>query len=138
MLTLNCPRAVVLGGGYAGILATRRSAGRAPQAQVTLVNTNPHFVERIRLHQVAAGQRVGLRPIAGLLRSTGATFRAATVLDLDPNRRLVEVQSVTGTEAIGYDYLVYALGSRTDRETVPARRITPGRWTGRTALSRWP
>lgn len=119
MQTLNHPRVVVLGGGYAGMLAAQRIAGRVRRARVTLVSASPNFVERIRLHQVAAGQQATVRPIAGFLRGTGAAFRAATVLALDPDRRRLEVESTGGREAIGYDYLVYALGSRTDRESVP-------------------
>ena len=50
---------VVLGGGYAGVLAAVRLAGRARRrAEVTLLDAKPEFVQRLRLHQVAAGQSV--------------------------------------------------------------------------------
>ena len=47
-------RVVVIGGGYAGVLAANRLAvgGRL---DITLVNPRPEFVERIRLHQLVAG-----------------------------------------------------------------------------------
>lgn len=43
------PRVVVIGGGYAGVMAANRLASRDDLA-VTLVNPRPQFVERIRLH----------------------------------------------------------------------------------------
>jgi NADPH-dependent 2,4-dienoyl-CoA reductase/sulfur reductase-like enzyme len=55
-------RVVVLGAGYAGVMATNRllsSLTPAEQTRVTVTVVNPRadFVERIRLHQVAAGTR---------------------------------------------------------------------------------
>ena len=46
---------VVLGGGYAGIMAANRLASRG--APVRLVTPHPWFVERIRLHTVVSGAR---------------------------------------------------------------------------------
>jgi NADH dehydrogenase FAD-containing subunit len=51
-------RIVVLGAGYAGLGAAKRAARRLPRAQVTLVNATDRFVERVRLHQLAAGQPI--------------------------------------------------------------------------------
>ena len=44
---------LVVGAGYAGLLAANRLAGRG--AHVTLVNERDTFVDRIRLHEVIAG-----------------------------------------------------------------------------------
>ena len=49
-------RVVVVGAGYAGLLAAARLAGR-PGIAVTIVDPSPVFRERIRLHQWASGQR---------------------------------------------------------------------------------
>lgn len=46
---------VVIGGGYAGVMAANRLTQRADVA-VTLVNPRASFVERVRLHQVAGGR----------------------------------------------------------------------------------
>jgi NADH dehydrogenase len=43
---------VVIGGGYAGTLAANRLRQR-PDIEITLVNSRPVFVERIRLHQLS-------------------------------------------------------------------------------------
>lgn len=107
---------IILGGGYAGIMTAIRLS-RMTGARITLVNAAPDFVERIRLHQQAAGQSVPRRPIASLLRGTGATFIHDTV---------TEITSETVITAAGrrlqYDKLVYALGSYTDRDSVPGVR----------------
>jgi NADH dehydrogenase FAD-containing subunit len=41
---------VVVGGGYAGVMAANRLT-RRHDAVVTLINPRPRFVERIRLHR---------------------------------------------------------------------------------------
>lgn len=47
---------VVIGGGYAGVMAANRMTRRG--VTVTLINPRPAFVERIRLHQrQAVGER---------------------------------------------------------------------------------
>ena len=45
---------VVIGGGYAGTTAANHLRMRT-DVNITLVNPRPKFVERIRLHQHAAG-----------------------------------------------------------------------------------
>jgi NADH dehydrogenase len=45
---------VVVGGGYAGVLAANRLTQR-DDVTVTLINPRPRFVQRIRLHQLVGG-----------------------------------------------------------------------------------
>jgi NADH:ubiquinone reductase (H+-translocating) len=45
---------VVIGGGYAGVMAANRLTQRDDVA-VRLVNPRPTFVERLRLHQLVGG-----------------------------------------------------------------------------------
>lgn len=54
---------VILGGGYAWLMAALRLArpARRRRIRVTLVDAGDTFTERIRLHQVAAGQRPQIR-----------------------------------------------------------------------------
>jgi NADH dehydrogenase len=51
---------LVLGGGYAGMTAALTTARRIRRrgGRVVLVNPLPRFVERLRMHQLAAGQRL--------------------------------------------------------------------------------
>ena len=100
---------VVLGGGYAGVMSAIRLASRTRNARVTLVSEREEFVERVRLHQYAANQEIRQRTFSDLLRGTRVEFVRGTVVRLDLGNGVV---SVTDDE-LSYDYLVYAMGSRT-------------------------
>ena len=45
---------VVIGGGYAGVMAANRLMQR-DDVTVTLINPRPDFVHRVRLHQLVGG-----------------------------------------------------------------------------------
>ncbi|MFE6920150.1 NAD(P)/FAD-dependent oxidoreductase [Nocardia sp. NPDC057663] len=109
-------RIVVLGAGYAGLSAARRLASKARDAAITVVDTRAEFVERVRLHQAAAGQSIGRWDLRELLERKGAEFVRARVTELDPDAKQVRLD---GEWTIGYDTLVYALGSAADRTSVP-------------------
>ncbi|GAA1334997.1 NAD(P)/FAD-dependent oxidoreductase [Saccharothrix algeriensis] len=110
-------RIVVVGAGYAG-LAAAKLAARWTGARVTLVNDRDRFVERVRLHQLAAGQPLPDRPLADLLRGSGVHLVVDRVTGVDPLAR--EVRLTAG--ALGYDRLVYALGSHADLDSAPGVR----------------
>jgi NADH dehydrogenase len=99
-------RTVILGGGYAGVMAAARLASR--DAAVTLIDAAPGLAERIRMHQAAAGEEVPLVPYERLFRSLPVEVIRARVQSIDRGRRVV----VTSRGEIEYDDLVYALGSR--------------------------
>jgi NADH dehydrogenase FAD-containing subunit len=106
---------VVLGAGYSGQLAARLAA-RAKDTTVTLVNDRDTFIERVRLHQFAAGQDLRERPLAHLVKGTGIRLVVDRVTAIDPVAKSVVL---AGGSAIEYDTLVYALGSRMDLDSVP-------------------
>ena len=105
---------VVVGAGYTG-LAAAKLAAKWTDARVTLVNARDRFVERVRLHQLAVGQRTRDVPLTDLLKGTGVELVVDRVTDIDPETR--KVQLTDGT--LAYDRLVYALGSHTDLGGVP-------------------
>ncbi|HET6500716.1 MAG TPA: FAD-dependent oxidoreductase [Amycolatopsis sp.] len=105
---------VVLGGGYTGLLAAQLTAKRT-NARVTLINATDRFVERVRLHQLASGQRLRELPLTELLDGSGVELIVGTVTGIDAERRLVRL----GGEPVSYDILFYALGSHADLDTVP-------------------
>jgi NADH:ubiquinone reductase (H+-translocating) len=110
---------IVLGAGYAGTLAAIRLARQTRgRAEVVLVNAAADFVERIRLHELAAGQTPKVRPLAQMLAGTGVRFHAGRASALDPEKRVLTV----GGQALRYDRLVYALGSHVDTQRVPGLR----------------
>ncbi|MFJ9598252.1 NAD(P)/FAD-dependent oxidoreductase [Streptomyces virginiae] len=104
-------RVVVLGAGYAGAYVAGTLARRlAPsEVEVTVVNAEPDFVQRLRLHQLAAGQEIEAPRLADVFAGTGIRLRLARVAGVDPERRAVTVAGTDGE--IGYDTLVHALGS---------------------------
>jgi NADH:ubiquinone reductase (H+-translocating) len=107
-------KVVVIGGGYAGTLAANHMHLRA-DVDVTLVNPRPHFVERIRLHQMVAGTGSAAVDYAGLLHpNTKLVVDTATVIDVAARR----VELASGAR-LDYDYLVYAAGSTAAAPQVP-------------------
>src|SRR5436309_12472992 len=92
---------VIIGAGYAGLLATVRLAGRLRRQRhepvsITLVNASDVFVERLRLHEFAANQSIKRRPITSVLRGTGVNFVQGYVGGIDTAQRMVVVQTQTG------------------------------------------
>jgi NADH:ubiquinone reductase (H+-translocating) len=115
-MTTTTPHIVVLGAGYTGLVAAKLLARRTG-GPVTLVNNRDRFVERMRNHQLATGQRLRELPLRDLLRGSGVRLLVDQVTRIDPEQRQVELAS--GAEPVGYDLLVYALGSRADLDAVP-------------------
>ncbi|MFF5975465.1 NAD(P)/FAD-dependent oxidoreductase [Streptomyces sp. NPDC012769] len=114
-------RIVVLGAGYAGAYAAGVLGRRlSPEdTEITVVNAEPDFVQRLRLHQFAAGQEIEAPKLTDVLAGTGVRLRVARVTAVDPERRVVEVADGEGGGEIAYDTLLYALGSRVADGGVP-------------------
>ncbi|MFE9727444.1 NAD(P)/FAD-dependent oxidoreductase [Streptomyces sp. NPDC005794] len=114
-------RIIVLGAGYTGAIAAGRLARRLHREDVaiTLVNTEHDFVERVRLHQLATGQDLGLRPLSRMFAGTGVDLRIGKATGVDVDRRTVTVLDANGAEELAYDSLVYALGSGWNPQGVP-------------------
>lgn len=120
------PHVVILGAGYAGTLAALRLAARVrsgPRARVTLVNAVPHFVERVRLHQLAAGQTLTHRPLESILRGSGVELCIGHVQELDAAAHRLRLTTASGeARSLPWDYLLYAAGSGQGRADVPGVR----------------
>ncbi|GAA4774043.1 hypothetical protein GCM10023200_03160 [Actinomycetospora chlora] len=105
---------VVIGGGYAGVMAANRLTGRA-DAVVTLINPRPRFVERIRRHQHLTGSHDAAVDFRTLLaRPVRLTVDTVTAIDR-ADRRLTLASGAT----VRYDHLVYAVGSGSAAPTAP-------------------
>jgi NADH:ubiquinone reductase (H+-translocating) len=109
-------RVIVIGAGYAGMIATNRFLGSLTEDEkqrttLTVVNPRGVFVERIRLHELAAGSRDTVTiPLPEVLHPDAATI-IGRVLRIDSAARTVRVATATGEFDLPYDYLVYAAGS---------------------------
>ncbi|MFC6021676.1 NAD(P)/FAD-dependent oxidoreductase [Plantactinospora solaniradicis] len=114
-------RIVVLGAGYTGMLAAIRTARRTRRhgGRVTLVNPSQRFTERLRMHQIAAGQRLAEHQIPDLIRGTGVEFLPGRATRIDLERRELHLDTADGDRRLGYDTLVYAIGSVADTTRVP-------------------
>ncbi|MFF1879240.1 NAD(P)/FAD-dependent oxidoreductase [Leifsonia sp. NPDC058230] len=105
---------VVIGGGYAGVMAANRLTQR-DDVRVTLINPRPTFVERIRLHQLVGGSDDAVVDYRDVLAQS-IRLVVDTVTRIDAPRRAVTL--ATGA-TVGYDYLIYAVGSRSADRVVP-------------------
>ena len=109
---------VILGAGYAGMAAAVQLATRTRTrpVQVTVVNAQEQFTERLRLHMSATGQEVAALSIPELLDGTGARFVRGWVTAVDAGAKQVRIDD---EQVLPYDTLVYGLGSVADTSHVP-------------------
>ena len=114
-------RIVVLGAGYAGSYVAGTLARRLSPAdtEITVVNAEPDFVQRLRLHQLAAGREIEAPQLTDVFAGTGVQLRLARVTAVDPERQVVAVADADGGGELGYDTLLYALGSHGADDGVP-------------------
>ena len=112
-------RVVILGAGYAGMAAAVQLAARAKRrddVDVTLVNAQERFTERMRLHMAATGQQLADLSIPELLAGTGARFVRGWVTAMDPDAKTVRIDD---DQVLPYDTLVFGLGTTADTSAVP-------------------
>ncbi len=114
-------RIIVLGAGYAGASSAGYLARHLhpDDVEITVVNAEPDFVERMRLHQLAAGRDLRRHDLATMFAGTGIRLRVAQVTAVDAGRGTVTVGDGDGTDRLEYDTLLYALGSTVADHGVP-------------------
>ncbi len=109
----NRKRVVIIGGGFAGIAATR--ALRRSNAEVVLIDRRNHHIFQPLLYQVATGI-LSPADIAAPIRQLGEKQKnlevvLAEVMSVDLKSRLVNVADLTsGTRTIPFDFLIVAAG----------------------------
>lgn len=131
-------RIVVLGAGYAGAFAAGNLARRLSPAdtEITVVNAAPDFVERMRLHQLAAGQDITFRTLTDVFAGTGVRLRIGHVTGIALDRRTVAVTGEDGDHEVPYDTLLHALGSSVAHQGVPGAAEYAFDVTGRSSALR--
>jgi NADH dehydrogenase len=114
---------LVLGAGYAGTMTAVSLAGRTrdrDDVHITLVNATERFTERLRLHQVAAGEELADLRLPKLLEGSGIDLVIGWVTGIDADRRTIRVDD---ERELHYDTLVYALGGVADTSAVPGADV---------------
>ncbi|WP_165314268.1 NAD(P)/FAD-dependent oxidoreductase [Agromyces protaetiae] len=114
---------VILGGGYAGVIAANRLRGsltpdEATRVRVTIVNPTDRFVHRIRLHEFAAGGEDVAFAFPSMV-GAGVRLVIGTARRIDADARRVVVETAVGPVVVPYDRLVYAVGSSSAVGRVP-------------------
>lgn len=99
------PKVAVVGAGYAGMTAVRRLTGRA---DVVLVNPSEWFIDRIRLHEYAAGTCA--RNDVALAISTHLRSHTRLVVDHAVAVSPGKVTLASGSQ-IQADHIVVSIGS---------------------------
>lgn len=111
-LTKTQKTVVVVGGGYAGVLAANRLAAKARgRARVVLVSVGDSLVERIRLHEAATHGRYVSRALDALLHQHVERIDAKLV-GLEAAGRAITIERASGSAQLTYDALILAMGSR--------------------------
>lgn len=128
MTTGSSRRIVVLGAGYAGILAANRiraslSESEANDVRVVLINSIDSFIERVRLHEVAAGSRPTAAIPLGEMLHSDVEVLVGTVDQIDADARLLTVSTEAGVQRASYSTLVYAVGSTAAASTPGAAKF---------------
>lgn len=109
-------RAVILGGGFAGLAAARALTGTA---EVTLIDRHIYSTFQPLLYQVATG---GLNPgdvaypIRNFASRRAVRYRHGTVVQIDADRKEVVL---AGGATVPYGYLVIAVGADVNYFGVP-------------------
>lgn len=119
-MTEQKTRVIVIGGGYAGVLAANHLRLNE-NVDITLVNPRPKFVERIRLHQLVTGTDDAVVDYSEIL-GKGIELVVDSVTRIDAPQRRIEL---SGGGALGYDYLIYAIGSHGRSRLSPEPLNTP-------------
>lgn len=115
-------RIVVLGAGFAGLWSAIGAARKLDElgigpdrVEVTLVDRSAFHSIRVRNYEAElADTRI---PLDDILRPIGVARIEAEATDIDLAQRRVILSG--GAESLGYDRLVFALGSRLARPLIP-------------------
>jgi NADH dehydrogenase len=113
---------VIAGGGFGGYYAAKALERHAPaDVQITLVNDSNYLLYTPLLPGAAAGTLEPRHVVIPLRERLARTeLRVGWVLGGDPERRLVDVELLSGeTTQLRYDHLIVALGSISRTAPVP-------------------
>ncbi len=104
---------VILGGGYAGLLAAVNARYQLEDADITLVDQHTRFSHRVRWHEQLAGTRIESYDYREHSRRHNYRFVQARATSVDGSAQTVRLDAPGyAPDQLQYDYLIVALGSR--------------------------
>lgn len=114
-MNTNKPKIVVLGAGYAGLMATKKLTQNLlpEEAEIVLVNKHNYHYETTWLHEVAAGT-INPNQARYMLSDVVSPNRVRLIYDAVVEVKKDEQTVVLENSDITYDYLVIALGFETN------------------------
>ena len=111
---------VILGAGYAGVIAALRLGRRKWGLRIALVNPRDEFLERVRIQEsIVAAVAPRIPSISAFFAGTNVEFICGNVTSLDADQRRVRITTGTQEREITFDEAIYALGSHVDVDNVP-------------------
>lgn len=123
---------VILGAGYAGLIAALRLGRQKWGLRLALVNPRPQFLERVRLQEsIVASITPRIPSISAFFAGTSIEFICGSVTSLDAEQRRIRITTDAQEREIAFDQAIYALGSQVDVDNIPgaaehAYRLDPG------------
>ncbi|TGL12876.1 NAD(P)/FAD-dependent oxidoreductase [Leptospira meyeri] len=102
------PKIIILGAGYAGIMAANRLDKQLDEVEIILISESNMFQERIRNHETAIQDKRKQIQIKDLLR-TRVRFLHSRITNILPEEKSVLLEGLS--EPLSYDYLILCLGS---------------------------
>lgn len=121
---VSAQRIVVLGGGFAGLWSAVGAARKLDELGVTsdaveVVLVNRDAFHSIRVRNYESDLRSVRVPLDDVLEPIGVRRIEGEVAGIDPDRHVVTVRPSDGEQSLGYDRLVFALGSQLRRPSLP-------------------
>jgi NADH dehydrogenase len=111
---------VIMGAGYAGLMAALRLGLPKGRLRIALVSPRPDFLERVRLQEsIVAPVTSRIPSIAAFVAGTTVEFIRGSVTSLDAAQRRIRITTETQDREIAFDQAIYALGSSIDVDAVP-------------------
>ena len=111
---------IVMGAGYAGLMAALRLGAKKHDLRVALINPRDDFVERIRLQEsIVAEVAPRIASMSKFLLGTNVEFMRAHVLSFDAAKKRMSILSDAGERDIFFSQAICTLGSRVDTSSTP-------------------
>jgi NADH dehydrogenase FAD-containing subunit len=111
---------VVLGAGYAGLMAALRLNRKKLKLRIALINASDQFVERVRLQEgIIAEVTPRIPSLSTFLAGSRIEFIRGHVTSIDADQRRLRIASEAMDRDIFFNEAIFALGTRIDVESVP-------------------